>query len=128
MIIVAQLIVAFFGLFLIGVGFMMLLAPVRVWNIIGRAASTPLIHFGELSLRLIPAAGLILFAKRSQFPEIFEILGWFMVGTSIILMLLPRRWHHAYAKKCAVWLPPRMIRLTSPFSMAFGGFILYAII
>ncbi|MBT8290946.1 MAG: hypothetical protein KJO93_08915, partial [Muriicola sp.] len=64
----------------------------------------------------------------SKFPEFLHILGWFMIGTSILLMLLPRAWHYAYAQKCVAILPPYLIRLLAPFSFAFGGFILYSIL
>ncbi len=121
-------IVTLFGLFLIAAGFVMLLFPTVAWKILNKAGSTPLINYGELSLRMIPAAGLILYAGESRFPMVFEWLGWFMVGTSLVLMLLPRRWHHAYARKCAALLPPPMLRLMAPFSFAFGGFILYAVL
>ncbi|GGD54108.1 hypothetical protein [Muriicola marianensis] len=124
----AQIVTAFFGLFLIAVGFMMLVSPTLVWRILSKAGSTPLINYGELILRMIPAAGLILCAPESRFPVIFEWLGWFMLGTSAVLILLPRRWHHAYAKKCAALLPPPAIRLLTPLSFAFGGFVLYALL
>ncbi|NER11687.1 hypothetical protein SAMN06265375_10566 [Muriicola jejuensis] len=124
----ALLITAAFGLFLIAVGFVMLLFPRVAWNILKKAGSTPLINYGELTLRMIPAAGLILYAGESRFPMVFEWLGWFMIGSSLVLMLLPRRWHHAYALRCAALLPPPVIRLISPFSFAFGGFILYAVL
>jgi hypothetical protein len=125
---VALVIVGLFGLFLIAVGFVMLLAPAAAWRTLNKAASTPLINYGELLLRMIPAAGLILCASQSRFPLVFQWLGWYMGGTSVLLMLLPRRWHYAYAQKCTALLPPPLIRLLAPFSFAFGGFILYAIL
>ncbi|MEY8020872.1 hypothetical protein AB8P51_08580 [Muriicola sp. SD30] len=128
MILLAKFLVILFGFFLIGVGFLMLLAPNRIWKILNKAASTPRIHFGELSLRMIPAVGLILCAPQSKFPEFLQIMGWFMIGTSILLMLLPRALHYAYAQKCTAMLPPNTIRLLAPFSFAFGGFILYSIL
>lgn len=123
----ALVIVGLFGLFIILVGFVMLLFPTLAWKILKKAGSTPLINYGELTLRMIPAAGLILYASESRFPMVFQGLGWFMIGTSVVLMLLPRRWHYAYAQKCAAMLSPQRIRMIAPLSFAFGGFILYAI-
>lgn len=128
MTLLSVIVTALFGLFLIAVGFVMLLSPTLAWRIISKAGSTPLINYGELTLRMIPAAGLILCAPESRFPMVFEWLGWFMLGTSVVLILLPRRWHHAYAKKCAALLPPPAIRLLAPLSFAFGGFVLYALL
>ena len=124
---VALVIVGFFGLFIIIVGFVMLLFPSLAWKILNKAGSTPLMNYGELTLRLIPASGLILYASESRFPTVFQWLGWFMIGTSVVLMLLPRRWHYAYAQKCAEILSPQRIRMIAPLSFAFGGFILFAI-
>lgn len=126
MTLLAHILVVLFGVFLITVGVLMLLTPNRIWKVLNKAASSPLIHFGELSIRLIPAIGLILYASHSKFPDILLILGWFMLATSIILMLLPRAWHYTYAQKCATILSPYTIRLIAPLSFAFGGFILYA--
>ena len=125
---IAKSIVVLFGIFLIGTGVLMLLAPRRAWNMLNKAASSPLINFAELTLRLIPAAGLILYASESKYPIALEWLGWFMAGTSLALMLLPRSWHYAYAQKCAALLPPYRTRLIAPLSFAFGGFILFAVI
>ncbi len=126
--ILALIITILFGLFLVAVGFVMLVAPALAWRILSKAGSTPLINYGELILRMIPAAGLILCAPQSGFPQVFEWLGWFMLGTSVVLILLPRRWHHAYARRCAALLPPPTLRLMAPLSFAFGGFILYAVL
>jgi hypothetical protein len=126
--ILAKTVVLFFGLFLIGIGFLMLLKPQKAREILKKAGSTPLINYGELLLRMIPAAGLILCAKVSKFPQFFALLGWFMIGTSIFLMLLPRKYHHAYALKCADILTPARIRAIAPLSFIFGGFLLYAIL
>jgi len=126
--VLAKYVVICFGLFLIGVGFLMLLAPSRAREIIKKAGSTPLINYGELILRMIPAAGLILSAADSKYPQFFSLLGWFMIGTSVLLMLLPRKYHHAYALKCADILTSTRIRAIAPLSFIFGGFLLYAIL
>ena len=128
MLLTAQIITTLFGLFLISVGAVMLFTPTYAWRILSKAGSTPLIHYRELILRMIPAAGLILCAPQSRFPQVFEWLGWFMIGTSVVLMILARRRHHAYALRCAALLPPPVIRWTAPLSFAFGGFILYALL
>lgn len=126
--VVAKYIVIAFAVFIISVGFLMLLTPQKAREILKKAGSTPLINYGELILRMIPAVGLILYATFSKFPQIFSLLGWFMLGTSVLLMLLPRKYHHAYALKSADLLTPARIRAIAPLSFIFGGFLLYAII
>ena len=105
----------------------MLLAPAWARETIKKAGSTPLINYGELIIRMIPAAGLVVYADLSKFPELFRLLGWFILATSVILLWVPRTYHHGYALWCAKLLTPGYIRLISPFSFLFGGSILYAI-
>lgn len=128
MIIIAQSIVIIFGIFLLGVGFLMLLAPARARAILRKAGSTYLINYAEITIRMIPAIGLILYADFSKFPEGFRLFGWFMLLTSFVLYFVPRRIHHGYALKCADVLRPFYIRLLSPFSMIFGLAIIYSVL
>ncbi len=125
--VVAKYIVIAFAIFIIGAGFLMLLNPQKAREIIKKAGSTQLINYGELIIRMIPAAGLVLYADLSKFPELFKLLGWFMLATSLILLLVPRKYHHAYALKCADILTPARIRAIAPLSFIFGGLILYAL-
>lgn len=125
MILIAKYIVILFGVFLIGVGLLLLLAPTKARGYLKKAGSTNFINYAEITIRMIPAAGLVIYSDFSEYPEIFKLLGWFMIGTSIILYFVPRDVHHKYALWCADFLKPRYIRLLSPFSMLFGFIIIY---
>ena len=124
----AKYIVVLFGIFIIGVGFLMLFNPEKARYFLRQAGSTNLINYTEITLRMLPAAALILFSEFSKFPEIFKFFGWFMIGTSIILYVVPRKLHHGYAMKCADILKPNLVRIIAPFSMLFGVLILYAVL
>ena len=128
MIIIAKCIVILFGVFLFGAGLLMLFNPTRARAYLRKAGSTNLINYAEITIRMIPAAGLVLYAEYSKSPEIFSVLGWFMIATSLILYLVPRRIHHAYALRSADILTPTYFRLVSPFSMLFGAAILYSVL
>lgn len=128
MILLARYIIVLFGLFLIGVGFLMLFYPQKARGFIRKAASTNFINYFEITVRMIPAAALVLFSDFSKYPEAFKLLGWFMLATSLVLYFVPRKMHHAYAQWCANILKPLYIRLTSPFSIALGALIIYAVI
>lgn len=121
----AKYILILLGIFLIAVGFLMLFYPTKARDIIKMAGSTPLINYTEITVRMIPAAALVLYAENSKYSMIFEILGWFMLATSLILYVVPIRIHHQYALKCASILKPLFIRCISPFSFLFGLFIIY---
>jgi uncharacterized membrane protein YfcA len=125
---IAKYIVILFGIFLVGVGLLMLLKPEKAREYLRQAGSTNLINYSEITIRMIPAAGLILYSEFSKFPEIFKYFGWFMIGTSVVLYFVPRRLHHSYALMCADILRPQFIRVTSPFSMLFGFAIISSVV
>jgi uncharacterized membrane protein YfcA len=128
MILIAKFIVIIFGIFLICVGLLMLLKPKIAREYLRKAGSTNLINYSEITIRMIPAAGLILYSEFTKYPEILKLLGWFMVVTSLILYFVPRRIHHKYALGCADLLTPKYIRLISPFSILFGCAIICSVL
>ncbi|MBW7469105.1 hypothetical protein K0O23_18675 [Pontibacter aydingkolensis] len=106
----------------------MLIIPAFVRSTLRKAGSTALINYGELSLRMIPAIAFILYAEHSIHPPSFKIIGWYIVLTSIVLMIIPRKFHHRLSNRFADFLTPRMFTLISPFAVMIGGFLLYIIL
>ena len=127
MILCARYTVILFGVFLIGVGLLMLISPSRAREYLRKAGSTNFINYAEITFRMIPAAGLVIYSEFSKYPEILKLLGWFMIATSVVLYFVPRRIHHNYALWASDFLSPQYIRLISPFSMLFGGAIIYTV-
>ena len=125
---IAKVLVIGFGVFLIGVGVLMLVNPKKTRDLITKAGSTNFINYFEITVRMIPAAALVVFAPHSKFPEVFSILGWFMIATSLVLYIVPRKYHHNYALKSAEILKPNFIRMLSPLSLAFGAWMIYGVI
>ena len=128
MIIIAKYIVMLFAIFLIGVGLLMLLKPTKAREYLRKAGSTNLVNYAEITIRMIPAAGLVLYSDYTKFPDILKYLGWFMILTSVVLYFVPRRIHHQYALSCAKILKPQLIRIASPFSILFGIGIIYSVL
>lgn len=128
MMILAKWTVLFFGLFLIAVGFIMLLAPKTASQILKKAGSTNFINYAEITIRMIPAAGLVLYAPLSKYPDFFNTLGWFMIVTSVVLYFVPRQIHYRYSLRCADIIKPLYFQLISPFSMLFGTTLIYCVI
>jgi hypothetical protein len=127
MITIAKWTVIAFGIFFIGVGFIMLLAPKKAREILRKAGSTNFINYAEITTRMIPAAALILSADISRYPELYKIIGWFMLGTSLVLYFVPRKIHHNFSLKAADFLKPHYFQLISPFALAIGAAIIYSI-
>lgn len=128
MITIAIIIVIAFGILLIGVGFLMLFAPQKSREILKKAGSTHFINYAEITIRMIPAIALILYADFSKYPRFFKILGWFMLLTSLVLYFVPRKMHHNYSLKSAEILKPLYFQLISPLSFLFGGFLIYCVL
>ena len=128
MIFISKWIVLFFAVFFISSGFLMLLNPKKALQILRKAGSTNFINYAEITIRMIPATALILYADFSKYPDFFKILGWFMLVTSFILYFIPRKLHHAYSLKWAALIKPFYFQLISPFAVLFGLTLVYCVL
>lgn len=127
-IIAARFIVIFFGLFIISIGFLMLFKPLKARETLRKAGSTALINYGEISLRLIPATALILISEHSKFPLFFQLFGWCMLITSLVLYFISMKIHHAFSTKSADVLKPLYFQFIAPFAFLLGGFLIYCVV
>ena len=125
--IIAKWTIIFFGIFFICVGFLMLIKPQKARLILRKAGSTNFINYAEITIRMIPAVGLILSADNSKYPDIFKIVGWFMLFTSFVLYFVPRQLHHKFSMKAADILKPLYFQLVSPFAIGIGALIIYCV-
>lgn len=117
-----------FGMFFIFVGLLMLFNPKKANEILRKAGSTNFINYAEITIRIIPAVGLILSANNSKYPNIFTIFGWFMLLTSLVLYFVPRHLHHTFSIKAADILKPFLFQLISPFAFLIGTLLIYSVI
>ncbi|MDO8367446.1 MAG: hypothetical protein Q7T20_11655 [Saprospiraceae bacterium] len=128
MIVLAKWIVIGFGAFFIFAGMLMLFAPRKANRILRKAGSTNFINYAEITIRMIPAIGLILSSNSSRYPEFFKIFGWFMLGTSLVLYFVPRQLHHQFSVKSADILKPLYFQLISPLAFLIGAFLIYCLL
>lgn len=124
---VAKWTIIAFGIFFIGVGFIMLFSPQKARQILRKAGSTNFINYAEITFRMIPAAALILSADISKYPAIFKIFGWFMLCTSLVLYFVPRQIHHRFSLMAATILKPVYFQVISPFAFVIGVAIIYSV-
>jgi len=123
--IIAKWVILLFGSFIIFVAIFMFFAPVKVRATLKKAGSTNFINYAEITIRLIPAAAMILYADYSKVPLAFKIFGLFMLITSFVLYFVPRKVHHGFSIKSAEILKPIYFQLISPFAYLIGGLIIY---
>ncbi|MDP2687705.1 MAG: hypothetical protein Q8O62_10820 [Aequorivita sp.] len=117
-----------FGIFFICVGGIMLFRPKTARETLRKAGSTNLINYAEITIRMIPAAAFIIYSDYSKYPEVFKLVGWFMLLTSFVLYFVPKKLHHNFSNKGADILKPIYFQLISPFSILFGILILNSVI
>ena len=123
----AKYTIILFGIFFISVGLLMLLNPKKARAILRKAGSTNFINYAEITIRMIPAAALVIYSDLSKFPEIFKWVGLFMIFTSLVLYFVPKRLHHNFSNKAADILKPIYFQFISPFAFVIGVAIIYSV-
>lgn len=123
--VIAKWAIIFFGTFIILVGFLMLFNPKKALATLRKAGSTNFINYAEITMRLIPAIAMILYADFAKIPIAFNVFGWFMFVTSLILYVIPRKTHHNFSLKSAEILKPTYVQIIAPFAFSLGGLIIY---
>lgn len=127
----ALIIVLIAGVWLIGVGLLMAVRPhlgLRLCETMaaGLERSSWRVQYTEQGLRVLAGAALIVRAPASKLHLLFEVAGWILVATSMLIMVAPISWHAAYGRLLLKRLTPRMLRTLSPIPAAAGAGLLYA--
>lgn len=107
-------VVAAAGLFLIGLGIAGILFPDRIRRFLLGFATSAGLHWLELALRLIIGYSFIVHAPHSRAPLVFSGFGWLLVGTTVVLALIPWRVHRAFAERSV----PQALRFLPVLSVA----------
>lgn len=116
----ARLAVGLAGLWMCGLGILMLTMPRLALAPLARMGSTRSIHVGELVIRIVVGVAFILSASATSVQQAFVAFGSFLIISALVLLALPRRWHAAYS----VWWSRRIsepaVRLIGLPSVAAG--------
>jgi len=123
-----QFLIILSAFWLIVVGVFMLMHPHAVLRYIGKFASTNLIHYLELVLRLILGVSLIFFADLSKSPMTLNFFGVILIGTTTILFFVPRKLHAKLANFFSHKLTVLHMRLSAPFAIGLGIFLVYVVL
>lgn len=103
-----------------------LLAPERAQAALATMGGSGAIQFGEHIPRAIAGIAFVVRASESKAPDLFWIGGWFIVISSVIIMLAPRDWHHAYARWWAERIPLWFYRIAALPTLSGAAAIAYA--
>ncbi|HTD59641.1 MAG TPA: hypothetical protein VK679_03260 [Gemmatimonadaceae bacterium] len=127
----ALIVVAAAGLWLVGVAVLMALRPRYCLHLLEKMSanlerSNWRLQFTEQGLRVLAGVALIVRAPATRLPLVFEVAGWLLVATSLLIMVAPIRWHGTYGMWWVKRLTPLMIRILSPVPAAVGVGLIYA--
>jgi hypothetical protein len=126
--IVAQGTAVTLGLWMIGLGVFMAAAPRRALAALAAMGGTPRVHFGEMAIRILAGAALMLVSGASRFPQALWLIGAFLIVSAVVLILLPRRWHSAYSRWWAARIPIRAVRVVAPTSVLIGAALIWTVV
>jgi hypothetical protein len=89
-------------------------------------ASSPRTHYLEQTFRLVLGTSIVVLAPTMWQTTVFSVLGWSLVVSSIVLILLPWKVHHRFGERVL----PTLVRHMTLFALgvfAFGAVLLFAL-
>ena len=114
------------GSWMICVGAFMVLRPQSALNVLRFTASTRRVNNVEQGLRLLVGLALLFHSPASKLPQTFAMAAWFVILSSLVILVLPLRWHSAYAIWWANHLTTSTVRFIAPVSVLAGIGLIYA--
>lgn len=117
--------VATAGIFLCALGVVSLVSPPHAKRFLLGFAGSPSKHYAELAVRILVGSAFVMAAPHTPWPVALGVFGWVLLGTTGILLLVPWRWHHRFAR----WAVPEALRflpLVGVTSLALGAIFLVA--
>lgn len=121
----ALAVVVLAAMFLIGVAAASFFAPELAARFLDSFASSARAHLAEMALRLLAGWAFVVYSPQMLYSSAFTLFGWVLVITSVLLLLIPWRWHHKFAQM-AVRPLTRRVWLFGILSLPLGGMILFA--
>ena len=113
------------GLWLIGLGVSMLVRPRLALAALARMGGSPGIHIGEMILRILAGAALMIASASTHHPNVVSIAGLFLALSGCVILAFPRRWHAAYSVWWSRRIPVEVVRGIAPVSMAMGSLLIW---
>lgn len=113
------------GVFLLGLGLLAFMNPAVVRRFLLGFAATAARHYCELAVRIAVGTALMGAAPRMAGSETVSAAGLVLVATSLFMLLIPWRAHHAFAQR-SVPQAMRFLPAIGLVSVAAGTALLWA--
>ncbi|KAA3641545.1 MAG: hypothetical protein DWP95_06680 [Proteobacteria bacterium] len=126
MIYITGFVVNIFALFLLLMAFLCFLRPALVRNFFDLFAATKQAHFIEQMIRLVVGLSLIRFAEMMKYSGLFYAFGWLIVVTSLLLIVLPWRWHQKFAQR-VIPVVKKHLKVYGMLSLFLAVMLLYGV-
>lgn len=115
------------GVFLACLGVACLVAPAQARRVLLGFSSSLALHYLELAIRLVVGGALLVVAPTMAFPRVFTAAGAVLVITTLVLVLVPWRWHRHFAQRTVPGVL-RFLPWLGLASLAFGGFVVFSLV
>lgn len=125
--IAAHTVLYVFGLLLLASSGLTVVRPSMAKRFIRAFAQSARLHYTEQAARLVIGVSLVVSASDMWMPTLFRVIGWVVVGSAALLIVLPWQWHRRFAELVI----PILVRYLVPYGMgllSFGAFLLYGLL
>ena len=127
MTLVAAVVVVAFGLFLIVLTGVAFANPALAARFLMSFASSARTHYIEQVVRLLIGTSLVVLSPTMWQANLFWLIGWAIVVSSVALILLPWQWPHQLGERVL----PMIVRRMNVYAiglLAFGALLLYGVL
>ena len=118
---IAILVILAFALWVAAGSLVAMASPATARGWIARFASSEKMNLAEQAWRALAGAALLVRADVSLSPEAFRLVGAILIASAAILLVVPLRWHSAYAVWWSQNLPLWAVRAAGLVGLAIAG-------
>ncbi|WP_461062314.1 hypothetical protein [Silanimonas algicola] len=126
LVVVAKAALVAAALFFLVLGLLALFRPSVAKRFLLDFATSASKHYVELSLRLLVGGAMLATAPHSAQPMGLTVFGWLLIGTTLVMALVPWRTHRRFAET-SVPQALRFLPMIGASSMVLSGWLLWSV-
>ena len=114
------------ALFFLVLGLLALARPSVAKRFLLGFATSASKHYLELSMRLLAGGAMLVAAPHSAQPMALTVFGWLLIGTTLVMALVPWRIHRRFAET-SVPQALRFLPMIGVSSFVLSGWLLWSV-